>query len=234
MQANIVLKQDEALHFLQNMQSGSVDLVVCDPPYLMQESGGGGFYAKENKKHYDKITQDKSLLMQGFDFRILDEVRRVMKVLNAYFFCNAKLLQALLEYFKNDKFDVLVYHKLNALPAFNNKYLSDLEYIVFVCNDRTLFHSDYKSASKVFSMNIPKKYSAHPAEKPLKIIETLIKNSSKKGDLVLDMFAGSGTTAVACKSLKRSFVGCEVKEEFYNMALNRLEYVQTSFDFDMN
>lgn len=62
----------------------------------------------------------------------------------------------------------------------------------------------------------------HPTQKPLKIIETLIKSSSKKKDTILDCFMGSGTTAVASKHLDRSFMGCEVDKEFYKLCVKRL------------
>lgn len=63
----------------------------------------------------------------------------------------------------------------------------------------------------------------HPTIKPLDIIKTLIENSSRKGDLVLDPFIGSGTTAVACKSLGRNYIGFEINEKYYRIANERIE-----------
>jgi site-specific DNA-methyltransferase (adenine-specific) len=57
----------------------------------------------------------------------------------------------------------------------------------------------------------------------LPIIERLIKNSSKKGDLILDPFSGSGTTAIACVRLKRNFICIEKNETFYKKSIERLE-----------
>jgi len=62
----------------------------------------------------------------------------------------------------------------------------------------------------------------HPTQKPLEIVKWIIKSSSKKGDVILDCFMGSGTTAVACVQLKRNYLGCEIKEEFYNISKERL------------
>ena len=62
----------------------------------------------------------------------------------------------------------------------------------------------------------------HPTIKLLNIIETLIKNSTKEGDTVLDCFMGSGTTGVACKNLNRNFIGVELNETFFNMAYKRI------------
>lgn len=55
------------------------------------------------------------------------------------------------------------------------------------------------------------------------LIEDLILKHSNKGDLVLDCFSGLGTTAVACMSTGRHFVGCELDEEYYSKSLKRIE-----------
>lgn len=62
----------------------------------------------------------------------------------------------------------------------------------------------------------------HPTIKPLEIIKTLIENSSYEGDLILDPFIGSGTTAVAAKQLNRNFIGFEINKNFYEASKKRL------------
>ena len=72
-------------------------------------------------------------------------------------------------------------------------------------------------------MNVKdKKLYSHPTIKPLNIIENLIINSSLRGGVVLDCFMGSGTTGVACKKLGRSFIGCEINEEYFKIAERRI------------
>ncbi len=61
----------------------------------------------------------------------------------------------------------------------------------------------------------------HPTQKPLKLIEYLIKTYTNEGDLVLDNVAGSGTTAIACENLKRQYIVIEKEKEFYDMILRR-------------
>lgn len=63
----------------------------------------------------------------------------------------------------------------------------------------------------------------HEAQKPLSLIEMLIKLTTREGHVVLDPFMGSGTTAVAAKRLHRHFIGFEIKPEYYHNANNRLE-----------
>lgn len=65
--------------------------------------------------------------------------------------------------------------------------------------------------------------SIHPTQKPVKLLERLLKLVTKKGDVVLDPFAGSGSTAVACYNTHRKFKGFEIDEEFYNDAVERIK-----------
>lgn len=89
-----------------------------------------------------------------------------------------------------------------------------------------MFNGDYESSSKMFSYQIPYyKYTAHPTEKPLDIVERLVRNSSKEGDLVLDCFSGSGTTAHACKISNRKFIGSEINAEYYKESLQRVQSI---------
>ena len=62
----------------------------------------------------------------------------------------------------------------------------------------------------------------HPTQKPVALMEYLIKTYSNEGDTVLDFCMGSGTTGVACKNLNRSFVGVEKDEKYFNIAKDRI------------
>lgn len=62
----------------------------------------------------------------------------------------------------------------------------------------------------------------HPCEKPLELMRHIIEASSKPGDVVLDTFVGSGSTAIACRDLGREFVGCEMGEVEFDGAVGRL------------
>jgi DNA modification methylase len=63
---------------------------------------------------------------------------------------------------------------------------------------------------------------AYQTNKPVKLIERLIKSSSKQGDLVADFYMGSGTTAEVCKDLKRNFIGCDINPRAIEITLQRL------------
>jgi len=66
----------------------------------------------------------------------------------------------------------------------------------------------------------------HPTQKPEELVRKIILASSKEGDIVLDPFIGSGTTAVCAKQLKRRWIGIDQKEEYLKWTIDRLEHVQ--------
>ena len=63
----------------------------------------------------------------------------------------------------------------------------------------------------------------HPSQKPLKLMEELMRRSSNEGDLVLDPFMGSGVTMKACHNLNRRGIGIEIRQDYYDVAKADLE-----------
>lgn len=62
----------------------------------------------------------------------------------------------------------------------------------------------------------------HPTQKPVLLLEDLIKTFSNEGDLVIDLTMGSGSTGVACKNTNRDFIGIEMSEQYFNIAQKRI------------
>lgn len=222
----------DSYKLIKDIPDNSIDLIITDPPYQL-ETRGAGFHKKRD--YYD-IIHDKGLA-RSIDIDILKDFERIMKNTNIYIFCNKNQLPMYLEFYKNKNFDVLVWNKTNPIPTVNNKYLSDLEYIIFARADKVKMYNTYETSSKLFQTIVNKtdkeKYN-HPTIKPIQIIKTLIKNSSEKGDIVLDCFSGSGTTCAAAKELGRQFIGIEIDKEYHKISLDRLNGIlangQISFD----
>ena len=72
-----------------------------------------------------------------------------------------------------------------------------------------------------------KEKKIHSTQKPIKLIERIIACSSNPNDNVLDIFAGSGTTAVCCINQGRNFFGCEKDENYFNLSQERMQTVLT-------
>ncbi len=78
---------------------------------------------------------------------------------------------------------------------------------------------------------IPREPSGpHPTPKPVELFKRCILNSSDPGDLILDPFLGSGTTAVACILTGRRFVGCEISSRYFDLACERIERTYREVD----
>lgn len=67
------------------------------------------------------------------------------------------------------------------------------------------------------------KTNLHPTQKPVALMEYLVKTYTNEGDLVLDFTMGSGTTGVACRNLNRKFIGIELDENYYQIACDRIQ-----------
>lgn len=80
--------------------------------------------------------------------------------------------------------------------------------------------------TNIIELANPRIGKLHPTEKPVPLIETLLKHYTKPGQLVLDNCIGSGTTAVACINLGRNFIGIEKNKHYFDIALNRLKTIK--------
>lgn len=246
------LYQDDCMNVLKTIPTGSIDLVVTDPPYEVATTGGGGSINSVKKMNVSLKELDDLDIANGYDFKAVnDELVRVMKRINIYIWCNKVQIPEYFNYYVNNlgcKFDILCWHKTNAMPTYSNKYLSDTEYCLYFrkggyCNpaataaagDRDQAYEDaktfkYESEEKALSYLAPinqmdKKLWNHPTIKPLDFTESFIRNSSKEGDVVLDCFMGSGTTGVAAIELGRDFIGIELTKEYFDIAQRRIDIV---------
>lgn len=93
--------------------------------------------------------------------------------------------------------------------------------LVGVKGGNPTFNSKYDNGIYMFPLQ-GGKTRFHPTQKSLNLFEELIKKHSNEGDTVLDTFLGSGTTATACKKLKRKFKGCEISKEYYTRIMNEI------------
>ena len=228
MKVNTIYNGD-ADELIKQIPDKSIDLIVTDPPYLIENTRGG------TNNELGKSIKNMNTQLESGEFtksinkNILDDFVRVMKKINIYIWCNHKQIPMYLDYFVNNlqcKFDIIIWHKTNATPLFQNKYMTDKEYCLYFRKGAYCNPINYDTAKTVYNLPInieDKKKFGHPTIKPLSIIENLIKNSSVEGGLVLDPFLGSGTTAVACKELNRQYIGFEIDKKYYNIANDRLK-----------
>lgn len=81
-------------------------------------------------------------------------------------------------------------------------------------------YTNYPKNILEFKRDLP---NIHPTQKPVDLLEYLIKTYTNEGELVLDNCMGSGSTGVACKHLNRRFIGIELDKEYFEIAKDRIE-----------
>lgn len=228
----LVLKNKSCFDFLKDVDSNSVNLVLIDPPYEVSRDTNflsGGLTGRNTDRFRVSMDfGDWDNNFTGLDI-VVKECYRVLKK-GGTFICFYDLwkITTLKEYMENAKFKQLRFIewiKTNPVPL-NSKtnYLTNSREIALsgVKGGHPTFHSDYDNG--IYNYPIcHDKGRFHPTQKPLGLIEDLIEKHSNKGDIVLDCFSGSGTTAVAALNKERHFIGCELSKEYYKKSIMRIE-----------
>lgn len=118
----------------------------------------------------------------------------------------------------------LVWNKGNKIMG--QYYMSQFEYILFFRKGRGIKINNCGTSDILSVPNIKMKgedgKNLHDTEKPVALMETLIGNSSKEKDTVLDPFMGIGSAGIACQNLGRKFIGIEIDNHYYEIAKRRI------------
>lgn len=225
------LLHGDCLELMKEIPNNSIDMAVIDPPYKLNKTTGGisttGFTNRwqGNLKGSDK----KASIINDIEFdEWLPEVYRLLKPQShCYIWTNDKNLSDLICAAERVGFrlhNILVWKKNNCTP--NRWYMKNCEFILFLYKGNAKPIND-KSSSQFFEIqNKNGKNKLHPTEKPVKVIEKLICNSSDENDTVLDCFMGSGSTGIACLNTCRDFVGMELDASYFQIACKRIEEAQ--------
>lgn len=217
---NKILISGDCIKEMFNIKDENIDLVITDPPYLMDYQSN----RRKKEDRFDKIKNDKGnyVLIQEY----LKECYRIMKNNTAiYCFCswhNIDFFKKEFEkYFKLK--NIIVWNKNNhGTGDLKGSYAPKHEFILFGHKGRTLLR-EKRIPDVIDCAKIPSKKLTHPTEKPQELLEIFIKQSSNVDDVVFDGFMGTGSTGIACINTSRRFVGIELDENYFNIAKNRIE-----------
>lgn len=225
--SKIILRQGDCLELMKKIKDESIDLIVTDPPYLMNHTTGGCTNIGMKNKWQGNIKAGNTVMNFSLDIKFsqwLPEAYRVLKSSgHCYIFCNDKNIQELLNKATEIGFresNILVWIKNNATP--NRYYMKNLEFIVFLYKGKAKPIHNMGSKCAVEVKNINGKNKLHPTEKPIELLRQYIENSSNENEWVFDPFMGSGTTGVACVNTNRNFIGIELDEKYFKIAEERI------------
>ena len=256
---SIKLKQGDCLELMRDIPSKSIDLILCDLPYGTTRNKWDSIIDLELLwEQYNRIIKDRGAILL-FAQTPFDKVLGVSNLENLRYeiiwqktaptgFLNAKKMP--MKAHEN----ILVFYK--KLPTYNPQMTQghprkvsskksrsesakrhsekslkgESNYGVFA-NDIEGYDSTerYPLSVQVFAKD-QQKENYHPTQKPIALLEWLIKTYSNEGDLVLDNCMGSGSTGVACVNLNRNFIGMELTEQYFEIAKKRIEKVVVAKD----
>ena len=223
---------EDCFNFLQTINDKSIDLILIDPPYEISRPTNfqsGEITGRDTDRF--RISMDFGEWDKEFSGleNVIKEGYRILKD-GGTFICFYDLwkITYLKEWLENAKFKqirFIEWLKTNPVPI-NSKtnYLTNAREIAVlgVKGKCPTYHSEYDNGIYRYPI-CHTKDRFHPTQKPIELMEELIKKHSNEEDIVLDCFAGSCSTGIAALKNNRNFIGCEQNEEYYEKANKRLQ-----------
>jgi DNA modification methylase len=221
----IDLRCGNNIELIKDVEDKSIDCVITSPPYFntgkKYQRGKGYHYTSDFAEPLYNIIdimeaikpklKEKGVICLNLGFSYAETgVMRPFDIANR-----------LREKYGFFIVDVIIWVKKNPIPL-RNRLTNAFEYVFILSNSP---HIDYKN--DVHKLNIihesVSSYKGHNAIMPEKVCQHLLDTFTREGEMVLDPYMGSGTTAVCCKNSNRDCIGFEINEEYVKLSKERLE-----------
>lgn len=210
------MMQGDCLELLRDIPDGSVDMVLTDPPYMINTKSAGGkinpwadycnasFWYAEWMRQARRILKDTGCLWSFLNWRSFVTFQKAA--------CDIGWpIESVLVW---DKCCIGTGGTKGLRPSYELVALWDMP--DFKISNRGLYDIQrFKWAST--------KPHGHPAEKPVDLLRWIVEQCTRPGDTVCDLFMGSGSTGVACVNTGRDFIGMELDSEYYKIACGRID-----------
>ncbi len=248
---DFVLYLGDSIQILNLLPENSIDMIFADPPYMLSNGGftvHAGKMVSVNKGDWDKskgFDED-----YAFHKRWLEACYRVLKphgtiwvsgTYHSIYQCG-HAIQSIGFHILND----ITWFKPNASPNLSCRFFTaSHETILWARKHKKAKHTFNYELMKngewaedfikkpnlqmrsVWAVNPPKKeekkFTKHPTQKPLSLLERIVLASTNKGDIVLDPFTGSSTTGIAAKKHGRKFIGIDTEKKYLSLSQKRFE-----------
>ncbi|MCX2682647.1 DNA methyltransferase [Campylobacter sp. MIT 21-1685] len=248
-----VILQGDCVELLKTLTDKSIDVIFADPPYFMQTQGellrasGEKFSGVEDEwdqfdslEHYDTfctawLKECQRVLKDNGTIWVIGSFQNIFRI--------GYIMQNLGFWILND----IIWSKPNPVPNFRGSRFCNAHETLIWCaknknskytfNYKTMkFLNENKQEKSVWNIGIcignerlkgrdGKKI--HSAQKPEALLEKIILSSSKKGDIVLDPFFGTGTTGAIAKKFKRHYIGIEQNETYIKISESRIRQISS-------
>lgn len=227
------IQQGDCLELLKGIESKSIDTVFTSPPYNRTINDTYEYYDDNLSDYYSMLTTFTDECLRIAKDKVIVNIQQ-----NHF---NKKEVFKYVGNYAEQIAGVVIWTKVNPQPGNNyNKekntrsVTNAFEYF-FVLNDDG---KDFKAYGKQNVINHihtninSVHYDGHGAVMKKEVADWFIKHFTKEGDVVLDPFLGTGTTAVSCIEQNRHYIGFEISEKYLGMADERIEKAKRSRDFN--
>ena len=247
----IQLQHGDCLELMKDIPDGSIDMILCDLPYGTSACKWDAVIPFDLLwSQYIRISNpNTAIVLFGREpftsTMIMSNIKMYRQKLTWLKTRPTNVFNAKKQ-FMNWTEDITVFYR--KLPTFNPQFWDDgtevKRKIQHLNTDRSkgtlgqtgeregfvsVWGGDHRYPKSVLEFSNVHHGSElfHPTQKPVELLEYLIKTYTNEGDTVLDNCMGSGSTGVACVNLNRNFIGMELKEEYFDIAQERIHKAQT-------
>lgn len=232
-----LLINDDCFSVLKQIPDNSVDLILTDPPYnIAKYSTGNLKFDWRSDINNDLAEWDLEELQPK---ELVGEFKRILSPHgNIFMFCSYNIIGEYHKAFDSefDTFQFMVWHKTNPVPNFRkSSFLNSCELIVGCWNkghtwnftNQKDMHNFIESGICMGSERVKAADGSnlHPTQKPVSILEKIVKIASNKNDVVLDCFNGVGSTGVAALKNDRRYIGIEIDKTYMKATEKRLKNI---------
>ena len=238
----VELHNDNCLKIMKDIPDRSIDLILCDLPYgttkcswdiiipfdelwqqynrIIKDNGAILLFGQEP---FSSLLRTSNLQMYRYDiYWEKERLTNIMQVKKRV----GKTIENISVFYKNQPTYNPQMVKYDGKPRTNKVKNGKLGKLVDDNNDKYVkeyVDTGYRYPTQVWKFKRDTLTSnLHPTQKPVSLLEELIKTFSNEGDIVLDNCMGSGSTGVACINTNRNFIGIELNEKYFNIATERI------------
>lgn len=230
----------DCLNIMPKIENSSVDMILCDLPYGRTQNKWDAVIPFDKLwENYNRIIKPNGVIALFADGMFMADLMVSNRKMWKY---NIVWDKVLTSGFLNANRQPLRSHEeivifYNKQPTYNPQKVkgkpnhskgtsqknTNNNYGKFEIVDNREELGDMKHPRSIWTFQKPHPSKmVHPTEKPLDCIECLIKTYTNEGDLILDNTMGSGTTCLGAKKLNRHFIGIELEEKYFNIAINKM------------
>lgn len=228
---------------MKTFDDNSVDLVVCDPPYALTDAKWDSAIQLDKLwEQYNRIVKPTGTIVlfgqQPFSSTLVESNRKAFSHI-WYWMKNNKTGGLNVKHMPMKCIEEILVFRMKGKTTQKPSFTYNPQGLIKLENAKTIHKTSFGELwGKVKQSSYKPKYTNypvhvlsykhdtvryHPTQKPVKLLEYLIKTYSNEGDVVLDNTMGSGSTGVACVRTKRNFIGIELEDNYYDVAKERIK-----------